>query len=988
MIYNEYPKGSQWRKWDLHVHTPKSYLNGFPDNWDIYVEELIKAIDKHEIAVIALADYFIIDGYRELLKYYDRATKTLSVGKHSTKVYIIPGIELRLNIFTGSNQSINYHILFDPEHCSPEFIEENFLEQLSVLARGATYKLKSRNMLAIGYAILNGGAISLTTDYSNLSPVEKDKCYQASYSTITLEQRDIKSAHDAILEIFESQQISKKPYVKIIAGKGHGSLKSLKWFDDEGQFSRVGLTREDLTNFTDMVFSNDPDDINFYIGNRPKVSAEEVKVRFGSLKACVWGSDCHEISKLLHPSNGNTLLYTWVKADPTFEGLKQLIFEPADRVKIQETKPQEKTDYMVIDKVRFKLNDTDKDFGPDYIEINANMNAIIGGKSSGKSILLHHIAKTIDPNQVAEKSGVVKEKPYDFEKKIKNFDFEVVWKDGHVDRLIDGPDVKTRQITYVPQLYINHLAEEKGEEKLKKLIEGILLQNKAFKELWDEQKENIQTVNTGITSDITNLYTLRENLKTAIEELKALGDKTAIAANIEKIKGEIEELRKTAGFTPEQNKEYESLVARKEWLNAKIERDNSYVKTIGSYLEALALLKVSTTAGIEFELENYRSLFENDSFAQRYIDLADGDITLAANLFDQIIQAHQQMADLITTRIASTNATLTEVGVAMTPFLTLISNQTLLKALSESLAADEAKLKAIAEKEKANQELVAAGRKKKEELIEDYKLLQEAHGLIVEELQKPELSQISDLQLDTTLYFNVADFTNGFGNMLDNRGNFKAIFGDFFNEKNEYIFDNTTHVANLITIFDKISNADKNGIKFKSGIFSKDAALKLFADYFNYRYNIKQNGDDIIDMSPGKRGLVLMQLILHLSNAEHPILIDQPEDNLDNRTIFNELNQFMKDKKIQRQVLIVTHNANLVVSTDTEQVIVANQRGQEKGKGNREFQFEYVSGGLEHSFKDDQETGVLYQMGIREHVCDILEGGESAFKKREEKYNF
>ena len=58
-------------------------------------------------------------------------------------------------------------------------------------------------------------------------------------------------------------------------------------------------------------------------------------------------------------------------------------------------------------------------------------------------------------------------------------------------------------------------------------------------------------------------------------------------------------------------------------------------------------------------------------------------------------------------------------------------------------------------------------------------------------------------------------------------------------------------------------------------------------------------------MSPGKRGLVLMQIILHISNAEHPILIDQPEDNLDNRTIFNDLNEFVKSKKIQRQILLV-----------------------------------------------------------------------------------
>ena len=153
-----------------------------------------------------------------------------------------------------------------------------------------------------------------------------------------------------------------------------------------------------------------------------------------------------------------------------------------------------------------------------------------------------------------------------------------------------------------------------------------------------------------------------------------------------------------------------------------------------------------------------------------------------------------------------------------------------------------------------------------------------------------------------------------------------------------------------------------------------------------FKYKIKYKTEDILDMSPGKRGLVLLQLILHLSNADHPILIDQPEDNLDNRTIYKELNDFIKEKKVRRQIIIVTHNANLVVSTDAEEIIVANQEGQEKGKDNREFAFEYVTGPIENSFKDNSQAGVLYKMGIREHICDILEGGEDAFKKREEKY--
>ena len=73
---------------------------------------------------------------------------------------------------------------------------------------------------------------------------------------------------------------------------------------------------------------------------------------------------------------------------------------------------------------------------------------------------------------------------------------------------------------------------------------------------------------------------------------------------------------------------------------------------------------------------------------------------------------------------------------------------------------------------------------------------------------------------------------------------------------------------------------------------------------FKFDYKIKYKGDNILQMSPGKRGLVLLQIILHISNASHPILIDQPEDNLDNRTIYDELKQFVKLKKLIDKLLL------------------------------------------------------------------------------------
>ena len=99
------------------------------------------------------------------------------------------------------------------------------------------------------------------------------------------------------------------------------------------------------------------------------------------------------------------------------------------------------------------------------------------------------------------------------------------------------------------------------------------------------------------------------------------------------------------------------------------------------------------------------------------------------------------------------------------------------------------------------------------------------------------------------------------------------------------------------------------------------------------------------------------------------------------------MKEYIKEKKIERQIIIVTHNSNLVITTDAENVIVANREGEEHGKENAHSTFEYISGSLENSFKDSHRKGVLNQMGIKEHACEILEGGEAAFIERETKYN-
>lgn len=150
--------------------------------------------------------------------------------------------------------------------------------------------------------------------------------------------------------------------------------------------------------------------------------------------------------------------------------------------------------------------------------------------------------------------------------------------------------------------------------------------------------------------------------------------------------------------------------------------------------------------------------------------------------------------------------------------------------------------------------------------------------------------------------------------------------------------------------------------------WSKRFAHWLFGtDHITVRYEIAYDGVDIRKLSPGTRGIVLLLLYLALDDADdRPLIIDQPEENLDPKSVFDELVGLFVAAKAKRQVIIVTHNANLVINTDADQIIVA-EAGPHQAGGLPPIS--YVGGGLENA-------------EIRKAVCDILEGGEAAFRER------
>ena len=148
----------------------------------------------------------------------------------------------------------------------------------------------------------------------------------------------------------------------------------------------------------------------------------------------------------------------------------------------------------------------------------------------------------------------------------------------------------------------------------------------------------------------------------------------------------------------------------------------------------------------------------------------------------------------------------------------------------------------------------------------------------------------------------------------------------------------------------------------------KQFAKWLFStDHIAVRYEIAYDCVDIRKLSPGTRGIVLLLLYLALDDADdRPLIIDQPEENLDPKSVFDELVSLFITAKAKRQVIIVTHNANLVINTDADQIIIADAGSHPTGGLPP---ITYAAGGLEDA-------------NIRKGVCDILEGGEEAFRER------
>lgn len=963
-------RGSIWRKWNFHVHTKGTNKNDQfkSSTMEEFWYTFYKKSYENNISAIGITDYFSIEKYLEAVEYRNFIGNKKDANGNNLfnadevdfikSIFIFPNVELRVIPTTKKGKCINLHFLFDPNFIG--LIDNEFFNKLSNL-EGVLMNRKS--------------IIEYGRNFHD-SPCE-ELLYKLGIENYNIEFGRIK-------KLLEQSNFLTSHALVAVSSKSKDGVSGLKdyYSDFENEGGALIGTMQSIYKKTAIIFSNAPSDKNYFMGKT--TSKDEVIKKEGSLKPCVIGCDSHTESDLFTK-------FTWVKGDLNFEGLRQICFEPEQRANIQDSIPDVKEDKLVISKVRFIC--PSKKFSTKPIFLNPNLNVIIGGKSSGKSILLYLIAKTLLANEkiLNNKDGSDK---YKFEK---DFDFEIETNGGFNQKLNKSSSENSilPEIKYIPQNYLVRLAEpeqNKTGRDLNHLIRDLITEDSTSKELYDEFVNAVKHNDRLRNIQLDDYFQLKKDIKSLEDELKMKSNSEVLRQNIESNLKRIEELNKNIGLTQEQVDEYKKLQEQLDenaYKSQCLKDDFFAVKDFN--IDVFQLLK-----GIKLKKDIFLKELKTKEIKSHYevfysgLDsILDAYNTALSELesYESLISNPENKSNfgMVHHQLSENNKFLEE---SINPFMQDEQAKKIIEMINQSIAQDKKALDDIESLANKIEDKKILLNSTTDEIFKIYRNSYEQYISVIDALKSRTIELEKDgLSIIGKVTFNYPKLRS---KLIDDSDGRSASYNryELLNEEKK-----ATDDTDFEFIFSQIKELFSDIVE-KKYILSKKVTIEsviksILADYFFDFWEISYKNDKLGEMSTGKASFVILMLIVGLSRSKAPILIDQPEDNLDNRSITTDLVNYLRNKKLERQIIVVTHNANIVVNADAENVIVANQLGQNNDESTSPFKFDYINGAIENSFdKKANEQDVLQSMGIRQHIADIVEGGKDAFIMREKKYRF
>lgn len=979
----ENPRGSIWHRWEPHIHTPGTVLNSqysaTNDGWD----DFIHRIDTSDpiIKALGITDYLTLASYKKTVAHKVR-------GRLPSVDLVFPNIELRFDTGTGRNVAINGHLMVcpdDPEHVQ---MAERFLNKLTFSARDQKYSCNRNDLILLGRAHKGDNTLD-----DNSSLKEGTKQFKVNF--------------DQLLENFRTDKWAAENILLAIAVNSSDGTSGLS---NDASFAAM---RKSMERNSHIMFSSHESQRLFWLGKGVD-SKEKITSEYGNCKPCIHGSDAHKNENvgIVHDNR-----YTWIKGDLGFESLRQICLEPEDRVFIGQTSPGNSVASRTINQV--SVNNASW-MMPSGFAINPGLVAVIGARGSGKTALADMIAAGGNAvnNQLTERSFIQRAREFLFGVSVK-----LSWGAGATTSCnIDEIEVThdSPRVQYLSQQFVDKLCSAEGvSDELLSEVERVIFTSHPesdrlglpdFNSLLEFRASNARDLRIEGESSLADLSTmiarelgkinLIDSFSRRIEEKSKLIETDKVSRQglivngqndrvelLQKVSEALEAVskrldmanRKTASLTNLKNAVRTGRSTSFPAYSSKLQQNHAET---GLTSDQWDLFKIDYIGDVD-------TLLEEQILASKSVSLAiTGNAPLETNISARSLPFISDYENLESKPYNSLKNEIKRLGLIIGIDT---SNTQQYNRLNVKIGKEEAEL------EKLKRELEdarGAAERMKKLLLQKKAVYKNIFDAILQEeeelskLYQPLMSNLTDTEgtlnklsfhvrrtADTNAWADIGEQLLDMRKVGDFRGKGTLLKAVDLELKFAWEKGNSEQIAEALSNFrNKYDQAIKDHApveKSDQGAYN-EWAVKMgewlySTKHISIKYGIQYDGVDIQQLSPGTRGIVLLLLYLAVDKEDdRPLIIDQPEENLDPKSIFKELVPLFISVKRRRQVIIVTHNANLVVNTDADQVIIATGGDHRPGQLP---EISYKSGGLEN------ET-------IRHAVCEILEGGEDAFKER------
>jgi len=1021
-------EGSNWFKWDLHIHTPSSIVQHYGSNNDETWEQFIKDLENlpKEFKVIGINDYLFLNGYKKVLDFKEK-------GRLKNIELILPVVEFRIEKFAGVDfdklKRINLHIIFSNE-LSPDVIQSQFLNGLE-----QSYKLE-KDGNEWNQAITKESIEELGKRIKSSVPEEELSKYgsdlEEGFNNLNIDEK----------KIFEplKRDVFKDKYLIAI---GKTEWDALKWSD-----SSIS-TKKTIINEADIVFTAAENDTYYY---KAKSKLKEQGVN-DLLLDC---SDAHTFSSSTTNKDRIGNCYTWIKADRTFDGLKQIIYEPDDRIFVGEI--PELIERVNSNKTKFikslsinQINDYKNKKGVWFKDIkipfNYGMVSIIGNKGSGKSAIADIIGLCGNSHHYKDFSFLKNDR---FLKGglARNFNAKLEFASGEIveKNLSDKVDeYSPERVRYLPQSFFerltNNLESYDFERTLEELVFSYLpeeekLGKSSFQDLISFKKDSIKKDIELIEREIKEingeliefekkanpnyLHKLRKELSIKKKELEELEKNKPIEVKNpdldEKTKEDNEKTtKKIESLNDEKDKIEEALEKKKDkliTLKREIEElktvkedlsrfENEIKETISTISQKLNKYVIDTSKILSYKLDlteinklldkkkrEYKAislkLYTKEKIAElpkdKQKNIANESIVIKLDdIKSQIIDLKKQLS----TPYKKYQEYLEKLKKWEKDKNILLGNNDKIETIRwyefQIKYVKEELPKKISEKRKLRVSKTTSILDKKLEVVAIYNKLKKS----VDKEIKGHKDILKDYEINIDVALKLKhSFSDDFLSFIN-----KGVKGSFYEIEQGYerikklIQNKNFQEKNILKEFlnEIIENLEidkREGYNNEKRQIAEQIIQEKIYDLYNYlftinylepSYELKLGEKHITELSPGEKGAMLIVFYLMLDKENIPLIIDQPEENLDNESIYKILVHFIKETKKRRQVIMVTHNPNLAIVGDSEQIIYVSIDKKNKNT------FSFSSGSIENP-------------KINELSSKILEGTLKAFDIRRLKY--